>query len=772
MNKKLIVSVLLGAVGLTSVFGFSKVFGGWFGETTIDTPLTSFRYGSGGDVRYPYKTTLMDSLIEANVQINEALYARYDGWVKEHPALKPNDGRWGRWPVSFQEMHLTDEVVKTAAEESEVALVVIGRAAGEDRENILKAGGFYLTKLELEMIRRVTKYFNKVAVIMDCGNLIDMGWTLEFGDSITAIVYGWQGGMEGGHGICDILTGAVNPSGRLTDTVAVRYEDYPSAMTFGNKRANNYEEDIYVGYRYFETFCKDRALYPFGHGLSYTTFKRQVSYRTVDETMAVMSVTVTNTGDCSGATSVLAYFSAPFRALDKPAIQLGDYKKTKVLAPGESETLELSINIKDFASFDDSGVTGHINAFVLEEGKYYFYVGGSVRDVEEVGCLYVNSTLVVKQCRDALGIEPGHEFKRLTNKYGKKAYTRTPSSTVDLKSRILSELPEPIKKLTDEKVTFDQVLNGQAMLHDFVASLTPSQLDDLTRGYGPMNYPDGLEGNAGAFGGVTDELKALGVPAIITTDGPSGVRCGKTAALLPCGTAIASTFDIELVEELYSLVGKEMVALGSDVLLGPGMNIHRNPLCGRNFEYYSEDPIVTAYTAAAFIRGIRSQKVTCCPKHFACNNQETRRYFNDSRVSARALREIYLKAFEYLVINETPDVIMTSYNKINGVWSHYNYELATTILRNEWEYDGLLITDWWMQKAVSKEFPLLENDAYRVRAQVDVLMPGNDGFMPSSKTGRKLLDSYGREEGITIGEMQRCALNVLKFIIRTGKKNG
>jgi len=257
------------------------------------------------------------------------------------------------------------------------------------------------------------------------------------------------------------------------------------------------------------------------------------------------------------------------------------------------------------------------------------------------------------------------------------------------------------------------------------------------------------------------------VPAVIVADGPAGIRIGRFTALLPCGTALASTWDTELMEKLYECVGREMQHYGVDVLLGAGMNIHRSPLCGRNFEYFSEDPLLSGKMAAAFTRVVQSNVKIACPKHFACNNQETNRNYNDSIVSERALREIYLKGFEICVKESSPCNIMTSYNKINGVWSHYNYDLATSVLRDEWGYNGLVITDWWMRKSNSEEFPNIRDNAYRVRAQVDVFMPGNFKYgVKKYKPDKSLLETLGKQGGITRGELQRTALNTLAIALR------
>lgn len=334
-----------------------------------------------------------------------------------------------------------------------------------------------------------------------------------------------------------------------------------------------------------------------------------------------------------------------------------------------------------------------------------------------------------------------------------------------MRQKILNELPQAFNPSCAE-ITFQDVVSGKNTLEEFVATLSLDELEALSRGDYTMDSNLGAAGNAGAFAGVLKSLRDKGVPPVITTDGPSGIRLSAKCSLIPIGTLLACSFDTALVEEVYGAVAAEMAQRGSDVLLAPGMNIHRNPLCGRNFEYYSEDPYVSGKIASAAVRGIQSLGASACPKHFACNNQEFARTKNDSRVSERALREIYLKGFEICVKEAKPKNIMTSYNKINGVYNHYNYELCTDILRKEWHYEGNVMTDWWMQKGRSPEFPSIRDNAYRVRAQVDVLMPGG------KRSGRRkpdgtLLESLGDRDGITLAELQRTAVNVLRFAMNS-----
>ena len=346
----------------------------------------------------------------------------------------------------------------------------------------------------------------------------------------------------------------------------------------------------------------------------------------------------------------------------------------------------------------------------------------------------------------------------------------TPVADYDLKKRILSCLPAEIPQKTYNGENFKDVLNGKISIDDFISVLNVEELQALTRGYGCMNAPQGVAGNAGAYGGIMKTLEEKGVRAVITTDGPAGIRIGKYNALLPCGTALACTWDPALVEKLYEKVGDEMIHYNTDVLLGAGLNIHRNPLCGRNFEYYSEDPLISGVFAAAFTKGVQSRGKAACPKHFACNNQEVKRNVNDSRVSERALREIYLKGFEICVKTSDPINIMTSYNKINGVWSHYNFDTVKVVLRDEWGFDGTVITDWWMRRSASPEFPKINDNAYRIRSRVDVLMPGTITYSASGyKKYKDLIKSVGKEGCITLAEMQEAAKNTLRTLVRLDK---
>jgi len=719
-------------------------------------------YGSGGDVNFPYKISIAEGLENSGCVTMDAELAKlYRAWNEENPV---NEGYWAHWPLRYPEMPMDEETVKAAASRCDVAVVTIGRAAGEDRDNTLDENSYYLHPEETALLDKVCGSFDKVVVLLNIGGIMDMTALKEY--PLSALLVIWQGGMEMGNAAADVLCGKVSPSGRLTDTVAVRYEDYPSSGTFGGKDYNEYREDIYVGYRYFETFEKEKVLYPFGYGLSYSRFAMQCDGAETDENGITFTVTVKNTGEFCAKEVVQLYAEKPCGALGNPARELVAFAKTKTLAPEEAETLTLYVDRYQLTSYDDCGATGNSFCYVLQKGTYSFYLGRNVRDAEKVFSCNQEADAVYEQLRQAAA--PPHTFDifcaREENGARVLKIKNAPIQKYDLGVRILNSLPPSITPTGDRGIKLADVKSGRATLAQFVAQLELDELEAITRGDYNMNSPLGAPGNAGALGGVLPSLRDKGVPALTTTDGPSGIRLQACCSLLPSGTLLACSFNTELTERLYSAVAAEMKERGSDILLAPGINIHRNPLCGRNFEYYSEDPYLTGKFAAAAVRGIQSCGGSACPKHFACNSQEYRRNRNDSRLSERALREIYLKGFEICVKEGHPKNIMTSYNKINGVHGHYHYDLCTTVLRGEWHYAGNVMTDWWMRSQTSPEFPSLRDQAYRIRAQVDVLMPGGKR-VNNGKPDGTLLKSYIKKspQGITLGEMQRSAMNVLRM---------
>lgn len=726
-----------------------------FGRVQQDYFYTG--YGSGGDVNFPYHVSLLEGLRCCDeLLVNEELAAVYADWIRKN---REKSGFWGSWPRFHPEMPVTGELVAQAKANSDQAVIVLGRACGEDRENVLEKGSYYLTDEERRMLSEVTAQFPDAVLLLNIGALIDLSFLQDY--SFGAVMILWQGGMESGNAAADLLCGRVTPCGHLTDTVAKDYSNYPSASCFGNPVANEYQEDIYVGYRWFETFSREDVLYPFGYGLSYTTFSTEFSHTAPLEFRAE----VTNIGDYPGKEVVMLFVEKPSGALGCPARELVAFGKTDLLAPGEHQELTFSVTEYQLTAYDDSGITGNKSCYVLQGGAYRFYCGGNVRDAEFVGDYVVDGTKPFRRLTEACA--PEKPFPIWANQDGKPVQRMASARTVDLKQRILDNLPADIPLTGDQGISLKDVKEGNASMDAFIAQLDLEELEAISRGAYNMGSPLGARGNAGVFGGVTESLRAKGVLPVTTTDGPSGIRLYDSCSLLPMGTLLASSFDVALVEEVYRAVGEEMKQRGSDVLLAPGMNIHRNPLCGRNFEYFSEDPYLTGRIAAAVVQGLQSQGVSACVKHFACNNQELNRNRHDSVVSERALREIYLKGFEICLKLAKPITLMTCYNKVNGVWGHYHFELVQTIAREEWGYEGMVMTDWWMQYAPSPEFPKITGNAYRVRGRVNVLMPGSRNLLDrSEKPDKTLLATYGKPEGITLGEMQETARQVLNCVMR------
>ena len=711
--------------------------------------------GSGGMVNVSKVIGITDGLLDAGYKLDEQLLNAYREWDEQNP-FDYGEG-WGGEPWSQKEMPLTDELVGGAASRADAAIVIIGRTAGEEMDNKLEKGAFLLSDLEEDMLRRVTSAFDKTVVLLNTGGLIDMSFMDRY--PVSAVMYVWQGGMVGGAGTAAVLTGEVSPSGKLPDTIAYEISDYPSDKFFGSGDMDCYGEDIYVGYRYFETFAKDRVRFPFGFGMSYTSFDLTASDFKLDGDKVTGSVNVKNTGSTPGREVVQIYCSAPQGKLGKPARVLCGFDKTRALQPGESQTLCFEIPLESVASYDDSGVTGHKSAWILEQGGYVFYAGADVRSASEAYSLTLPET-VVRQCKSALG--PLTAFKRMVNSSGKPEFEDVPL-TGEAFPHDHAKLPAEIPQIGDRGIRLADVVNGKNTLEEFTAQLTDYDLSCIIRGEG-MGSPKVTAGTAAAFGGVSDTLTALGIPCACCDDGPSGMRldCGTKAFSLPNGTLLASTFDRPLMTELFTFMGLEMHTNQVDCLLGPGMNIHRHPLNGRNFEYFSEDPYLTGEMASAELAGLHSTGAEGTIKHFCGNNRETRRHFLDSVISERALREIYLRGFEKAVKKGGAKSVMTTYGQVNGVWTAGNYDLVTGILRDDWGFDGFTMTDWWANINRRGKAPDKSDFAAMAMAQNDVYMVTADGAACNDNT----LDSLKSGE-LTRGELQRNAMNILRFLTTT-----
>lgn len=737
--------------------------------------------GSGGMVNVDTVVGILEGLENSGkIALNGELLEEYVRWEREHPY---DEGcGWGREPWSQEEMPLTDDIVERASGKSAVALVIIGRTAGEDRDAGDIPGSYRLTDVEEDMLARVRKYFDKMVVILNVGGIIDMSFVDRYLPE--AVLYVWQGGMVGGDGVADILTGAVSPSGKLTDTIAYRLEDYPSTANFGDRQRNFYCEDIYVGYRYFETFAKDRVRYPFGYGMSYTDFEVAVFACKFDRSLCRvrLSVVVTNTGNAAGKEVVQVYVGAPQGRLGRPARELAAFAKTACIAPGQTEELTFDIACEDFATYDDSGATGHRFCRVLEAGEYVLYVGTDVRSARREFSFLLPETIVTEQLSQAYA--PTLPFCRIRpvmqnvedeqETFYVQTEERVPVAPDDAAERAEKQ---PTDDLTESEERMDagrevpgylqlaDVLRGDVSMEAFIRQMSDYDLSCIVSGEG-MGSPLVTPGTASAMGGVSEALRAMGIPAVCCSDGPSGIRmdCGTRAFSLPNGTLLGCTFNVDLVEALYGFTGMELAVNHIECLLGPGMNIHRHPLNGRNFEYYSEDPLVTGVFASAVLKGLKRWNISGAMKHFCGNNQELGRRTADAVISERALRDIYLKGFEIAVKSGYADAVMTSYGVVNGIRTSECYDLCTRILREEWGFDGIVMTDWWAN--ISSEPEICPKNGFRlmVRSQNDVFMVNTDA---ACNDYNEISCSFLIDDSVYRTWLRRSAANICSFVMRS-----
>ncbi|MGN0182790.1 MAG: glycoside hydrolase family 3 protein [Candidatus Ornithomonoglobus sp.] len=708
--------------------------------------------GSGGLVHVPYRTNIYDELLkQENISVNTELGEIYAQWVKEHP-YDSGDG-WVE-PWCQEEMPVDAETAAKAAGFGDTAVVIIARTAGEDKDAANEPGSWLLTDAEREMLENVRAAFDKVCVVLNTGNIIDMKWVEEY--KIDAALYVWQGGQEGGRAAAGLLCGKSYPSGKLSDTIPFNIEEHPAFKNFGGFDENAYEEDIFVGYRYFETFAPDKVMYPFGYGMGYTDFELSgISSRTEDGRI-ITEVTVTNTGAYAGKETVQIYYGAEGTALTRPAKALVAFAKTRELAPGESETLSLEFAVNAMAAYDDTGITENKSCYVLDKGIYRVYCGADSRSAAET-LQYENKSDIVTQRLSAL-FAVNNTLKRMINDNGQIAYETIEPDNKEYKAKRLREIPYS----GDKGIKLADVYNGAASMEEFVSQLSNYDLACLSQGEG-INSSKTRPGCVGAIGGTTFSLQKFGIPVICLTDGPSGLRFdnGDEATLCPNGTLMACTWNPELARLLYSYEGMEVYSHDVDSLLGPGMNIHRFPLCGRNFEYFSEDPYLTGIMAGAMCEGMQESGISGTIKHFATNNQEWRRNFVNTLCSERALREIYLKPFEMVIRGKKTKMVMTAYNKLNGTYCSASYDLNTRLLREEWGYDGLVMTDWWANSSVENG-EVSQNRAKHIAAQNDVFMVNAD----VEATAAKIMDRLHNGE-ITTAQMQRNAVNILNTIMST-----
>ncbi|MDD5863434.1 MAG: glycoside hydrolase family 3 C-terminal domain-containing protein [Firmicutes bacterium] len=741
-----------------------------FGKGTFDYVKGG---GGSGDVHTRYIRNLYDGIRHTgDAEIFEPLADFYRRDVQTQYSA-------GAAPGMTVEPALPDALLADARAFSDTAIISICRFSGEgwDRSSveyngefnpwpdensmpktagrIFPDGDFYLTAAEKTMIAKVTAAFPKVVVVLNIGGIIDCSWIRD-NDAIGGALLAWQGGMEGGLAAANLIFGRVNPSGKLPDTFAASLEDYPSTEHFHDSPDYvEYTEDIYVGYRYFETIPgqAEKVVYPFGYGLSYTKFDLQTVNAGEENGVISLSVRVRNVGSRPGKEVVQVYASAPQGKLGKAGRSLVAFQKTKLLAPGEEETLHLIFDRYAFASFDDTGAVCK-SAYVLEKGDYRFYVGTDVRSAAAVDfILTLEADEVIQQLSEKLAPTSLPRRLRADGTYEKLPtalchdmneclFPKMVPGTEEAQVPALVGYQRHLMFSPDAPHTLKEVAEGKLSLDEFMAQLSDEELLHLLGGQPNLSV-------ANTFG--MGNLPKYGVPSLMTADGPAGVRLnpctGVATTAWPCGTLLSSTWNPSVVRQVGAAAGAELKENNLAMWLTPAVNIHRSPLCGRNFEYYSEDPVLAGFTGAALVQGIQSNGVSACVKHFACNNKETNRKHSDSRVSQRALREIYLKAFEIIVRTADPWAIMSSYNAINGHRASECKELLEDILRGEWGYDGMVTTDWWTRGEHYKE-----------------ILAGNDVKMATGFPDRvKKAQELG---AITRADYEHCARRVLELILK------
>ena len=678
---------------------------------TFGDGFSGFLFGGGGSgwVESKNMTPFSTALGKANecgqLQVFAPLLEHY---ISHTMSLSDLSANWAslQGPPAFAA--LPDCVYAQAKEFGGIALFCVSRFSSEsntaDRSG--QEGDFLLTPAEKLLFDRLCNDFEKVIVILNvCGPVS----TAEFKDNpkVGAVLYPMFGGGAAGEVLCELLLGKRYPSGHLQDTLAYRIEDYPSTANFAQYRDHvDYEEDIFVGYRYFETFALEKVVYPFGFGLSYTTFEIACGDARREGNTVKVTASVTNTGSHPGKEVVQLYLTAPQGKLGKAAKVLTAFQKTKELLPGESCHITLSFRLKDFGSFDDLGKIRK-SAFILEKGEYTVRMGVNVRDCSPVLTFALEEDIICRQCHSYMA--PNKLEKRLT----------ADGSFEALPAPETHNQPAPKYKTgaAPEKLDLPTAL-AENKLDALLAAMTDAQLGQLLYGH-PMMH---VSNTCGIGAPIASRYPAMQIPLVPTADGPAGFRAtfytDINATFFPCANVLAQTWQPKWAEKMGKAGALEVKENNAGIWLAPALNIHRNPMCGRNFEYYSEDPLISGHFAAAFVKGVQSQKIAATVKHFCCNNKETNRRDSDSRVSERALREIYLRGFEIVVKQAKPWAVMTSYNLLNGQRSSANWDAIEGILKKEWKYQGLVMTDW-------SAFSTLDQE----------LLAGSNVKMPNSITG-------------------------------------
>ncbi|KXT77568.1 beta-glucosidase [Streptococcus sp. DD13] len=811
------------------------------GLLPMEKPEQIALYGSGvrhtvkggtgsGDVNVRHFTTVEEGIKRAGIKITST------SWLDQYDAARQASNR------AFFKRKLAESLARgeqaalslmwlTAPEPSyqfeldgagDTAVYVLSRSSGEGVDRTAEPGDFQLTEEEIRDILQLHQTYQQFVLVLNVGGVVDLTPVLE----VETILLMSQLGMASGDSLADVLFGMATPSGKLTTSWAP-LASYPSTDGFGAMDDTYYKEGIYVGYRYFDR-TNQQPTFPFGFGLSYTTFDWQECKVLADEEEIRIEVLVKNTGNRPGKEVLQAYVRPPQTDLDKPYQELKGFAKTSELKPGQSETLILHISTSSLASFDETA-----SAFVLEQGDYQLAIGNSSRDTRQIAILRLDETVAVESLRPIGSKQEG--LDQVPDQLGliQMVEKSASHSVFNLQaSRFTQKIPtytsSPIEMKTNCSSTWTDVVKSRVCLDDFIAQLSNEELAHLCIGQFSTQAGTSVVGNAsekvaGGAGETTHFNRAYQIPEFVMADGPAGLRLSRRYTLqdgkpvsrdqsfkaayqealtaeelaqsglavsplqeqsedeilyyqyctaFPIGTALAQSWNTDLAHQLGDLVGSEMDLFGIDIWLAPALNIHRSPLCGRNFEYFSEDPLLSGKMAAAMVQGVQSHPgrlVTI--KHFAANNQETNRYNSNSVLSQRALREIYLKGFEICVKEADPKVVMTSYNLINQEHASQEKDLLVSTLRDEWGFTGFVMSDWFVTGGMETG-----EEKYPVAFASGHVKAGNDLTMPGGK--RDLEDILGALDQadvpypLTRAELQAAASHILAVMLEVSQAKG
>ena len=734
--------------------------------------------GGSGDMLGISPVHPVEAMKNSEVVLDEAVTEFYENFNAERYELElryfNRFCNWASkvaWPSNIEEPELSDELIESAAKRNDKAIINIARNAGENTDVTLKEGDFYLTQKEISMIERVCKNFKSVILLINSYGVIDTSFIEKY--NFSAILYTSMGGSEMGNAVADILTGAESPSGKLASTWAP-IEAYPTNEAF-SELSIPYKEGLYVGYRYFDSFGIEPT-FRFGFGLSYTDFSIDFADCALDGTKVTVKAMVKNIGEVAGKEIVQLYMSEPQGELIKVYQQLVGFAKTKTLSPGEETEVAIAFDLKNFASYRESTAE-----YILEKGVYSLRLGNSSVNTKICARITLDETAVtfktVNRCVPEKTIEQIYP-ENLDNQSGEEyvSVAKLSLSAGNIVAEISSQPVVPTELSKGEFCTLEQVRSGEKTMEEFVSQFTDEQLADILNGV-TVNTINAVNigvtsRNVPGAAGETWFSAEHKIPPCVNADGPTGIRLNghisdrnnippknemaDSMSAFPVATCVANTWDVALPRLMAEVVSNDMSRAKLSGWLAPAMNIHRNPLCGRNFEYFSEDPLVTGEMASAVVLGTQTNPDGTLSghyatiKHFAANNAEIHRMESDSVISERTLREIYLRGFEIAVKKAKPLAVMNSYNKINGIYAADNFDLNTGILRAEWGFDGCVMTDWctWNTAFLMSE------------AGCDLVMPGlkNKEYLEGLTDGR-----------INRAAAQKSAVNIFNLVLKTTK---